>query len=426
MRPRSTSLSSTAWESTPRISSTSSRPTGCRYAMIASVSNAAGLRWRGRSANCARSIGSAYSRRVRNCQPPAMSTSSTPWSSLPSPHASRSSASAARVSASPTSGSSVARSSSVSGRLAANRAASNSFARGLTPDHHRGEGLRLRQPQRAALGQLEQGNERGQYLHDRRPRANEVTPAELFPRGQQGLDPRRRAFHVERPGHDAVQHRLGDERDDTLRGCQEVVQLDLERRGRQLRRRRCVAARELLAAPRRRPLQPQLGLDAQQPGGHLEVVGRLVQAQLADHREELVGDLRDRQIRDVELVLADQVQQQVQRAGKLLQLDDKTRLLGQHRVGRGDHKGKAAGETARPPSSDRAAIMSLTVGQRYTLRALGTRYTSSSTGMNPRRYNWRYRSPAWSGRRCLKTWLPSSGGMGSRLKNASNRFIHIP
>src|SRR2546421_397286 len=48
--------------------------------MIASVSSAAGLSRRGRSANCARSIASAYSRRVRNCHPCAISTSSTPWS----------------------------------------------------------------------------------------------------------------------------------------------------------------------------------------------------------------------------------------------------------------------------------------------------------------------------------------------------------
>src|SRR5712692_6714173 len=49
--------------------------------MIASVSSAAGDRRRGRSANCARSMVSAYSRRVRNCHPSAISTSSTPCSS---------------------------------------------------------------------------------------------------------------------------------------------------------------------------------------------------------------------------------------------------------------------------------------------------------------------------------------------------------
>ena len=35
----------------------------------------------GRAANCARSIASVYSARVRICQPPPISTSSTPWPS---------------------------------------------------------------------------------------------------------------------------------------------------------------------------------------------------------------------------------------------------------------------------------------------------------------------------------------------------------
>src|SRR3989441_548644 len=80
-RPRSISFSITAPESTPRISSTSIPPTGWRYAMMDSVSRAAGESRRGRSANWARSIVSAYSRRVRNCHPWAISTSSTPCSS---------------------------------------------------------------------------------------------------------------------------------------------------------------------------------------------------------------------------------------------------------------------------------------------------------------------------------------------------------
>src|SRR5437879_13274558 len=53
---------------------------------------------------------------------------------------------------------------------------------------------------------------------------------------------------------------------------------------------------------------------------------RLVQAQLVDDREELVGDLRDRQVGDVDLVLADQVQQQVEWAGELLQRSEERRV----------------------------------------------------------------------------------------------------
>src|SRR5439155_1338645 len=58
--PRSSSLSITAPESTPRISSTSTRPTGWRYAMMASVSSAAGEIRRGRMETCARSRASPY------------------------------------------------------------------------------------------------------------------------------------------------------------------------------------------------------------------------------------------------------------------------------------------------------------------------------------------------------------------------------
>src|SRR2546425_7914019 len=100
--------------------------------MIASVSSAAGDSRRGRSATCARSIVSAYSRRVRNCQPSAISASSTPWSSV---YADRRAARAARTAGSPAVGSSDASSSIVSGRDAANSAASSSFARDCTRDH---------------------------------------------------------------------------------------------------------------------------------------------------------------------------------------------------------------------------------------------------------------------------------------------------
>ena len=43
--------------------------------------SAAALSRAGRAASCARSIASVYSERVRICQPPPSSTSSTPWPS---------------------------------------------------------------------------------------------------------------------------------------------------------------------------------------------------------------------------------------------------------------------------------------------------------------------------------------------------------
>src|SRR2546426_510818 len=213
--------------------------------MMASVSSAAGLSRRGRSANCARSIASAYSRRVRNCHPCAISTSSTPWSWVA--YASRISARPARTASSPAPCSSVTSSPTVSGRDDANSAASSSFARGLTPDHDGSERAVLRQPQRAALGELEQRDEGGEHVDQL---------ADLLV--------------LEQPAH-------------------------------QLR------SRVLPLVVPHAPRQQQLRLDAEQSGRHLKVVGRLIEPQLADHREELIGDFRDREIGDVELVLVDQV-----------------------------------------------------------------------------------------------------------------------
>src|SRR5687768_13872053 len=218
MSPRSASLSITAPESTPRISSTSRRPTGWRYAMMASVSSAAGDNRRGRSANCARSIVSAYSPRVRNCHPSAISTSSTLWSWL---NSAWSSAIASRMPLSPACGSSDASSSIVSGRDAANSAASSSFVRGCTPDHHRAEGFGLLERQGAALGELEERDERGQHVDERGLRTDRLRPTERLVLLEQGMNPGGGSLDVERPRHDAVQHRLGDEGDDALGGAEQ-------------------------------------------------------------------------------------------------------------------------------------------------------------------------------------------------------------
>src|SRR5690242_10415071 len=144
--------------------------------MIANVLRAAGLKRRGRSANCARSIASAYSRRVRNCHPCAISISSTPWSAAAK--VSRSSARALRTAAAPACGSRVSNSSTVRGRADANSAASTSFARGLTMDLNRGERPLLVNVQRAALGELQQGDERGQDIYDAGPLPHDVAPPE--------------------------------------------------------------------------------------------------------------------------------------------------------------------------------------------------------------------------------------------------------
>src|SRR3989454_10305276 len=164
--------------------------------MMASVSRAAGLRRRGRSANCARSIASAYSRRVRNCHPCAISISSTPWS--PVANASRSSVRAPRTAAAPACGSRVSNSSTVSGRADANSAASTSFARGFTTDLNRGERPHLVNVQGAALGELQQGDEGGQHVHEGGTLPYDVAPPERRPLGEQRLNALGRALHVER------------------------------------------------------------------------------------------------------------------------------------------------------------------------------------------------------------------------------------
>src|SRR5437762_6622166 len=163
--------------------------------MMASVSSAAGERRRGRSANWARSIASAYSRRVRNCHPCAISTSSIPWSW--SAYAARISARPACTAPSPACGSSVDSSPTVSGRDDANSAASSSFARGLTLDHNRGERPVLGESQRATPGQPQQRDERGQDVHERGPLPHDLQPAEARTLRQQRLNPRRGALDVE-------------------------------------------------------------------------------------------------------------------------------------------------------------------------------------------------------------------------------------
>ena len=104
--------------------------------MMASVSSAAGDSRRGRSANCARSIVSAYSRRVEEL--PALGDLYQLDAMLCAPYVATNLGQQRGMALSGHVGIERARSSSsVSGRDAANSAASSSFARGCAPDHHR-------------------------------------------------------------------------------------------------------------------------------------------------------------------------------------------------------------------------------------------------------------------------------------------------
>src|SRR6266581_4856062 len=351
---------------------------------MASVSSAAGLSRRGRNANCARSITSAYSRRVRNCHPCRISSS------------------AARTAAAPACGSSVASSSTGSGRNAENSAASSSFARGLTANHDRSERPILPQPERPTLGELEQRDESRQRVHQAGALAHDVAPSELGALGEQRLDLRGRTLHVERPRHHAVQHRLGNQRNHPLRRREQIVQLDHQGRGRARRRLGGEAPPELLRAPRgclRQPLHELADLLVLEQPAHQLGPGILP------------------------LVVAEAArQQQVKRARELLELDDEAGLL----LG---HGGRCSHETpgsAKPPTRLHPRRMSAWTGHRNGVSSVGTNARTKKIGMNPNAYSCRNRSPARGGSSWYRTWLPSSGGIGIRLKNASTRLSVIP
>ena len=70
------------------------------------------------------------------------------------------------------------------------------------------------------------------------------------------------------------------------------------------------------------PRQQHLRLDAQQPRGHLEVLRRFVQPQRADADQELLGDPRDRDVVDVDLLLAEEREQQVEGPAEMREFDD--------------------------------------------------------------------------------------------------------
>ena len=71
--------------------------------------------------------------------------------------------------------------------------------------------------------------------------------------------------------------------------------------------------------------QQHLRLEPDQSAGHVEVIGRLVEAQLVDGAQKLIGDTGDRDVGDLDLLFAKQVEQEVERAGEGVELDDERR-----------------------------------------------------------------------------------------------------
>ena len=78
--------------------------------------------------------------------------------------------------------------------------------------------------------------------------------------------------------------------------------------------------------------EQQLGFDAQQPRGHVEIIGRLVETERVQTHEELLGDARDRNVVNVDLLVANERQQEVQRPVEVRELHDEWCALGDHSV----------------------------------------------------------------------------------------------
>src|SRR5690349_7641777 len=331
--------------------------------MIASVSSdAPDNRW-GRAASCARSIASVYSALVRICQPPPTSTSSTPWPALL--YVSRSSSRADCSAAGDASGSRAASSSSGIGRALAKSAASSSLARGFTTDQNGGEGCELCEPELASARELQQREQCREHLPWLGSRRAHVAPSRGRAQREDGTHGRDRTIDIERASDNVMddglsgnaQHaigrreQLGERKRERRRGRSDLLRhvraresaatlfsesledihhlahlLVLEQSPHELSARVFPRVIELVAR------QQHLRLDAEQSRGHLEIVGRLVELHEVDAREELLGNARDRDVIDVDLFVANERQQEIERTAELRQLDDERRRDVRHRL----------------------------------------------------------------------------------------------
>ena len=166
-----------------------------------------------------------------------------------------------RTSARVASASRVDSSSTVSGRAALKSAASSSWASGVTGDHHRRERRGLSEADDAALGQLEQGQQGGEHVHDRGPRARALRASRTPPAGPAG--PRYAGWRLRRRA--AARPRgaapgSGSPAITRSTACEQLEQVQRERRRRQLGRRREVAAGELLGPALGRAAHPDRDL----------------------------------------------------------------------------------------------------------------------------------------------------------------------
>ena len=75
-------------------------------------------------------------------------------------------------------------------------------------------------------------------------------------------------------------------------------------------------------------------LEPEQAARHFQVIRGLVEAQIVDDAQELIGDARYRDVRDVDLFFAEEVQQEVERPREGVKLDDEPRFGAERGSGR--------------------------------------------------------------------------------------------
>jgi hypothetical protein len=66
--------------------------------------------------------------------------------------------------------------------------------------------------------------------------------------------------------------------------------------------------------------QEELRLQAQESARHLQIIRRLIQPELMDRLEELIRNARHGNVRDVDALLAHEVQQEVERSREALEV----------------------------------------------------------------------------------------------------------
>ena len=212
--------------------------------------------------------------------------------------------------------------------------------------------------QLSRLGELQESKQDRQNLPWLGIGCDDVSPPCASPHGKHCADRCDRAVHIQRARNDAVHVRSFRSAQNAIDSAQQLADRDGQRANRRWgdKMRRQVRASEavppivtacleyvhhfayLLVLEKATnelgagifPLlvtfvarQEHLRLDANQASGHLEVVGCLVEPERRDPIEKLFGYPRDRDVVDVDLLVADEREEKIEWSRELRQLDDK-------------------------------------------------------------------------------------------------------